>query len=104
MKIFGIFKSGKAERDELKHKLDVKESELAYVNGQLTENKAKYEAEIVRLKKDNKANLAKIEELMCKLSDAEKKLSAASVAEKTSIPVEKKSSNPKQGNKSKNNK
>ena len=95
---------GGKERQQLHHKIEVKESELKYVNGQLSENKAKYEAEIVRLKKENRALMCRLEETLCKLSDAEKKLSAASVAEKTSIPVEKKSSNPKQGNKSSKNK
>ena len=101
MKIFNIFKSGKAERDELKHKLGVKESELTYVNGQLNENKAKYEAEIVRLKKENRALLCRIEELMFKLSEAEKKISAVSAVEKTSNSA--KRSN-QQGNKSSKNK
>lgn len=102
MKILAWFQR-KAELDKMAHKLSVKESEIGYLKGQLAEYKAKYEAEIVRLKKDNKHSMEKLEETLFKLDDAEKKiLSLSSGREKTSNAGGNNRLNPKPANKSKN--
>ena len=85
------------EQQSFELKLKLAQGELAEVKDKLEENKAKFESEIVRLKKENKAHLVKIENLMNQLADAEKKLSAVSAAGKPTNTGGKRS-NPKPGN------
>jgi len=84
------------EQQSFELKLKLAQGELADVKGKLEENKSKFETEIIRLKKENKAHLVKIENLMNQLADAEKKLSAVSAAGKPTKPGGK-TSNPKPG-------